>query len=375
MVNQKLNEQLVESVIKNKLKKVKYILRLGGDVKYRYEGWPVLFYAKSDEMFDLLTEFGAKVEKSDINKKDSMGHMILEKVESPKLADKLIEMGENVNAITGSGWNVALYARNNEVAEVILNNGGRIFDDSIRSSKSCDEAGETALMQVNCLKIFNLVCEKGANPNATDIYGNSVLHYFVKKHNVEIVRELVGKVKNIDVRGQYDETPLMWAVSLEDKEMVYLLLGAGADKNAKCKNGDAVIHKAHDYEILKILVDEGCDIEARDKLSNTPLHKVIDRGDIKSFKYLIEKGSDIHASNESKFNCLIKAVFAENEEMIRILIDKGVDIKARNIYGYDAMRIAGKELREVILDAYKRREIKQGKNLSFKKNYKYYERN
>ena len=145
MVNQKLNEQLVESVIKNKLKKVKYILRLGGDVKYRYEGWPVLFYAKSDEMFDLLTEFGAKVEKSDINKKDSMGHMILEKVESPKLADKLIEMGENVNAITGSGWNVALYARNNEVAEVILNN---IRSDNFNFSFL------TSFIKIYCFNIF-----------------------------------------------------------------------------------------------------------------------------------------------------------------------------------------------------------------------------
>lgn len=366
MANKKLNEQLIESIEKNNLKKVRYILRLGGEANYRKNYWPAVFYAKSDEMYDLLVEYGAKVEDSDVNKVSRLGKKILAETGSPKLARRLIEMGEDVNGTSNLGWNVLVYAQNDDVADVIIENGGRIFDKYDRDAKSRDRNGGTALMQANCMRIFDMLCDMGANINATDVDGDSILHYIVRNKNIDMAKKIVKKNVDIDVKGMRGETPLMWACMYDDLEMVSLLIENGADVNAKNRDSETVIFKAFDYKILKKLVESGADIEAKNALSDRILHKVIDRGDIKSFEYLIERKADINAKNFSGFTPLMRAVISENEEMVRRLIELGANVGDRNSYGYDALKLASSEMKKVIVEECKKKELKSGKVLTLK---------
>lgn len=84
------------------------------------------------------------------------------------------------------------------------------------------------------------------------------------------------------------------------------LLQKGYDINTKDDNGDAFIHKIQDVLFLEFAIKNHADLDLKDGLGNTLLHKLLmkewARG--KMIKMLIRNGADIYATNEDGYNCL-----------------------------------------------------------------------
>ena len=86
----------------------------------------------------------------------------------------------------------------------------------------------------------------GADVNATNTQGVSVLYFAVKKSQTEVVKTLLG-TKGIDVNKapEYSGwTPLLVAVANLDFEIVELLLTAGSDVNKAENDGNTPLHVA-----------------------------------------------------------------------------------------------------------------------------------
>lgn len=102
--------------------------------------------------------------------------------------------------------------------------------------------------------------EKGAAVNDRDIDGRTALIEALTTENdipTGVIRILIGKGAGVNVRIAGGITPLMIAVSY-DPEIVRILLEAGADVNAKDEIGASVLHMAKDNpENAKILKDAG----------------------------------------------------------------------------------------------------------------------
>ena len=95
-------------------------------------------------------------------------------------------------------------------------------------------------IQSDSLQAFNLLLQNGANPNAKDRRGTSMLATAV---------------------GSYGK---------HEKDFVTALLNAGADVNSEDNEKQTPIFYCHDPKVAKILIDAGADIRHKDATGKTP---------------------------------------------------------------------------------------------------------
>src|SRR5437868_1869212 len=82
--------------------------------------------------------------------------------------------------------------------------------------------------------IFKTLLAAGADPNAVDHRGESVLHYAATFATPTMVQQLLERKPDVNVRNAAGETPLITAMTARVME---LLLAAGADVHARRNDG------------------------------------------------------------------------------------------------------------------------------------------
>lgn len=99
-------------------------------------------------------------------------------------------------------------------------------------------------------------------------------------------------------------TPMLAAIYLGWEEGVEALLKAGADVTTVGRRGYTCMHSAAvggHLGILRLLVDAGSELEARDKWGNTPLMRALGdypEGVRKVVHLLLDAGADRHNKND-----------------------------------------------------------------------------
>lgn len=93
-----------------------------------------------------------------------------------------------------------------------------------------------------------------------DQFGITALHYAAQKPNVDELKRLLGEGWSPNMRCSQGWTPLFSAVVVSNQEAASLLLDAGADVNASCKNGSIALHFAKD-DMARLLLERGAKTE------------------------------------------------------------------------------------------------------------------
>lgn len=83
-------------------------------------------------------------------------------------------------------------------------------------------------------------------------------------------------------------------------------------------------------DIVKLLIEKGANINVKYDLYNTPLHIAMINGNLEIVKLLIEKGADVNAKNETNDTPLHIAMIKGNHDIVKLLIEKGADINIEN---------------------------------------------
>lgn len=87
-------------------------------------------------------------------------------------------------------------------------------------------------------------------------------------NDVAGVRQCLARGDEVDGRGLYNSTPLMWAAWHKDLTLLLLLLHHGADMEARDQDGQTALHHAaRDDRVncVRVLTALGADINAGDK--------------------------------------------------------------------------------------------------------------
>uniref|UniRef100_A0A674BS24 Kinase D interacting substrate 220 n=1 Tax=Salmo trutta TaxID=8032 RepID=A0A674BS24_SALTR len=108
--------------------------------------------------------------------------------------------------------------------------------------------------------------------------GETVLIGAVRGGHVEIVRALLNKYADIDVKGQDSKTALYWAVEKGNATMVRDILQCNPDTESCTKDAETPLIKAtkmRKIEIVELLLDRGAKVAAVDKKGDTALHIAI----------------------------------------------------------------------------------------------------
>ena len=106
------------------------------------------------------------------------------------------------------------------------------------------------------LNIVKALVEGGANPNGTDEFGSTPIHFAMFSEGFDFVRYLLdrGAKESINHQNQWGDTPLMWAARQESLEIVMYLVKHGADVTIRNAEGKTALEIAEECKNRPIAV-------------------------------------------------------------------------------------------------------------------------
>jgi hypothetical protein len=139
-----------------------------------------------------------------------------------------------------------------------------------------------------------------------------------------------------DVKFAVGGTLLHMAACSGDVSMIKLLIEKGANINAKNIYGTTPLHAAsirNRVEAIRVLVELGADVVVKNNGSETPLHSASFCNNVEAIRVLVELGADVNAKDGNGGTPLQSASLSNHVEAIRVLVELGADVNTRNLGG------------------------------------------
>jgi ankyrin repeat protein len=246
----------------------------------------------------------------------------------------LILRGINANVQCQNGRTalmVAVGRRNNTIVKNLLKNGAN------PNTQDSDD-GDTALRMAardGQIEITNLLIKYGADVNLTDIYGRNALLGIFRSNAIwfvpgsyDIVKILIENGTDLNVQDNEGISALMLAVDKNVSSMVKLLVSKGANLNLRTTyNGTSALKWA--------VIDDNSEDLSRLLLENGALPYQVTPENEFSWDFSLERGDEFKKlfseySNELAQNHLILAVIKKQSSAIVPLAQTGIDIDAQD---------------------------------------------
>jgi CDK inhibitor PHO81 len=182
---------------------------------------------------------------------------------------------------------------------------------------------------------LKLLLEYKADPNQSDLYGKTTLHYAAMNGFTKCVKVLIGncEINALDFDGK---TPLLEAIYGGHTDTVRLLLENSADPEPQenCINALSLACDNGHFEIVSLLLKRNVPMK-RNSQGLFPLHLSAKNGHLEITKMLIEFGVDVNAKD--LFYGWTPAFFTVQEghvSILSLLIDAGADINSADSEGW-----------------------------------------
>ena len=171
--------------------------------------------------------------------------------------------------------------------------------------------------------------------------------------HTSVVRKLLKKGANVNVKDYDDVTPLMLACSGPYPTIANLLLDHVADPSATSHDDGTALHIASEkYElrhVLRRMLEQGANPNSKDDEGDTPLHVAASNNMTTNAGYLIRYGADVNATNKEGITPLMEAILESNEQAARLLL-RVSDLSIRSPKGTTALGYALKtKLQEIAI--------------------------
>ncbi len=143
------------------------------------------------------------------------------------------------------------------------------------------------------------------------------------------LRQVQSILENADISGpnaKYVDTALMEACRSGCTDVAKLLVGKGADVNAKDSDGATALMEASRsgrIDGVKLLVDKGAEVNAKGPHCTTALIGAATNGHLECVKLLLEKGADLNARDRARLTALQWALKRGHGEIAEFLKARG----------------------------------------------------
>ena len=268
------------------------------------------------------------------------------------LVKLFLEHGSSVNASDSFGNTpllIALHKNFDDMTELLIANNADL--------NKADNNGETPLIvaaKKGHIKFVKTIVEKGGSVDSADKNGDTALILAKRENRHDIVLYLLMKNALMDKRSEQDEImayaalnsyhdiagnliqrqisvnrrfsdglfPLWYAVRNGDAKMIEMFLGAGADLEAKNKEGETVLLYAcakREEHVVLLLLNKGANFAITDRQKSTPLMIVAGRGFEKAVQLLISKRADLNAKDDKGRTAVTRAQYTGNYHIVDML--------------------------------------------------------
>jgi ankyrin repeat protein len=230
---------------------------------------------------------------------------------------------------------------------------------------SVDDGGNTPLHLVRQPSILKLLLDNGTNIASRNIDGWTPLisvtglnKFYPKvqaQNRIEVCRILVSCGAGVNARARDGTTALHRAVSAKDAAVIKFLLEKGADTALVTKTGESALHcackmaagdsqswagsvserlTAESLEPVRLLLEYGANVEARDMKGRTPLFYTLQRYLKKDEDQGTgEWATDVHLQNEAK-GSIQQESYNVAVEACDLMIRHGADFHAQDKDGF-----------------------------------------
>ncbi|EPS39694.1 hypothetical protein H072_6511 [Dactylellina haptotyla CBS 200.50] len=307
----------------------------------------------------------------------------------PKMAKYLVEHGANISCVALGSDSPLFTAIDSERCDYDL---VKFLIGKGANANHFGRGGDTALTRTcrkfsgpRCDILLRLLLEHGADPNqdppeellkrnGQDVLEHNPLRLATIKENSTAVEILLGAGANLEAKNNKGETALMIAANM----------GRGANLEATNNEGETALLIAvagKDRYIMESLIGKGASMSVKDKFGQTLLTAAITNGDTNLAYLLIQRGADLEARNDEgdtallvatnemkhgrsanidatdKYGrtSLVVAITNRSHDLTLFLVEAGADIYANNMQGGTAFDIAEHYMKEELRRAYERR--------------------
>ncbi|XP_064646401.1 serine/threonine-protein phosphatase 6 regulatory ankyrin repeat subunit B-like [Lineus longissimus] len=225
----------------------KHLISLGADVKATDKnGLNVMHWAARSSNTDLV-DYLVNSLGLDVNCRtgDNRTPLLFSSLKGNlDMFKHLISLGADVKATDKNGLNVmhmASQSSNTDLVDYLVNSLG--LDVNCRTGDNRTPLLFSSLK--GNLDMFKHLISLGADVNATDKNGLSVMHMASRSSNTDLVDYLVNSLRlDVNCRAGDDSTPLLISSSKGNLDMFKHLISLGADVNTTDKKGLNVLHMA-----------------------------------------------------------------------------------------------------------------------------------
>ena len=259
-------------------------------------------------------------------------------------AEILLQHGADVNSQHNTAYtplHLAAYNGQKAAAEILLQHGADVNSQNDIAGTPLHYAasnGQNAAAEI--------LLQHGADVNSQNNYADTPLHLAASNGQNAAAEILLQHGADVNSQNNYADTPLHLAASNGQNAAAEILLQHGADFNARGENGQTPMHAAsvlktkdniNDQQrliIIQLLFDHGADPNIPDSLGETPLLYATNNRYVDITRYLISKeGCNINAKNKFGQTPLHGAIGNAPDEYLEALLLGGADLSAMDHYG------------------------------------------
>ena len=176
-----------------------------------------------------------------------------------------------------------------------------------------------------------LLQANGANLHTRGSRNRTNLMFSVSCDHVEMTRWLLAQGADLHAQDEFGQTALMEAIAYKAARCVRVLLEAGAP--LRNPDGYQAVARATDADVVRVLVEAGADIDAREDEDGVilggwwPLLTAADLGDNQFVRLCLALGADPNRQFTGE-TALHRAAGNDHLEIVQLLLQRGADPNA-----------------------------------------------
>lgn len=257
------------------------------------------------------------------------------------IAKLLVQYNADINQQDSLGFTPLMFAAKEGHTELV-----KYLLELNADIKLKELSGKTALklaVDENRLKVVELFAAQPKSPKKKiDL---EALVFAIEKRNLQLVKSMLDSSGKLNLKNRYGADALIKAVSLDQIEIVELLIKVGADVNFTL-DGDVALHYVTNVNMLDLLLKARANPNFLDRNNASPLIRIL-QGKCKQkhilveiVKQLLEAGSDPNLQDNRGFSPLMMAIISNREDIVELLIQAGTNLEAKTEHSETVLEVA-----------------------------------